>query len=475
MGSDQFEGVRVQSLRGIEGTIEREKGMKDPRCESCAEVYSRRSFLRVGSLSFFGVSLSQYLALQNLMAETSDTNSRPVAKAQSCILLWLEGGPSHVDTFDPKPGSSFKPIASNVPGIQVSELLPRLAKHVDKLAIIRSLHTEENNHAQATYNAMTGHKLNPVTKFPCLGSMMVKEMKARNEVPPYVMVSRVHSCAFFAFQDAFSPAFLGPDYDPFIIDSSEQGDFSLPDLSLPKSLTPQAIDYRKALLTVVDQHLRQKEAIADFAKMDVFRAQALRMILSPEVKQAFDLSQETAKTKDAYGHHRFGQSVLLARRLVEAGARFVTASGYSGGDWDTHSNNDDLHRDKLTPPLDQALSALLEDLQQRGLLESTMVIVMGEFGRTPYHNPNKGRDHWNDCWSMVLAGGGIRGGQVVGASDEKGAYVADNMVTMGDVFATIYKALGIDWTKTLMSPVGRPVYIANSIGDVPGTPIKELI
>jgi uncharacterized protein (DUF1501 family) len=209
--------------------------------------------------------------------------------------------------------------------------------------------------------------------------------------------------------------------------------------------------------------------------MDTYREQALRMILSPAVKKAFDFSQESEKTKDTYGRHRFGQSVLMARRLVEAGCRFVTAAGYKHGQWDTHGANDKNLRDELVPPFDQAFSALLEDLDQRGLLESTVVFAMGEFGRTPYVNPNRGRDHWPDCWSLAIGGGGIHGGQVVGASDDKGAYVKDGMVSIGDLYATIYKALGIDWNKTYMSPIGRPVYIANARGDVAGTPIKELI
>lgn len=209
--------------------------------------------------------------------------------------------------------------------------------------------------------------------------------------------------------------------------------------------------------------------------MDAFSEQALKMILSPEVKKAFDLSQESEKTKNAYGRDRVGQSVLLARRLVESGCRFVTASGYKHGQWDTHSENEKLMKETLGPSLDQTLSVLLEDLEQRGLLETTVVLAMGEFGRTPHINPAKGRDHWPDCWSVAVGGGGIQGGHVVGASDEKGAYVADRLVSIGDLYATIYKAMGIDWTKTYMSPIGRPIYIANTFEDKAGVPIAELI
>ena len=215
--------------------------------------------------------------------------------------------------------------------------------------------------------------------------------------------------------------------------------------------------------------------MADYSRMDSFTQQALSLILSPEVKKAFDLSRESEKTRDAYGRHGFGQSVLLARRLVEHGCRFATAAGYKYNQWDSHSKNNQDHRDKLCPPLDQALAALMEDLEQRGLLASTVVLVMGEFGRTPHINPNNGRDHWPHCWSLALGGGGIRGGQVIGASDERGAQVAEGRVTVGDLYATLYKAFGIDWEKTYMTPVGRPIKIANSIGDATGVPIESLV
>ena len=260
-----------------------------------------------------------------------------------------------------------------------------------------------------------------------------------------------------------------------LVPDPSKEDFKVADLSLPKSLTPERIEHRRSFLRVVDQLYRQVEKSAEVAKMDLFTEQAIRMILSPAVKKAFDLSQEPEKVKDAYGRTRFGQSVLLARRLVEAGCRFVTADGYNHSEWDTHWNNDKNLRDTLVPHLDQALTTLLVELQERGLLESTVVIAMGEFGRTPQINPGKGRDHWSHCWSLVVGGGGIRGGQVIGASDERGAQVAERMVTIGDLFATIYKAFGIDWTKTYMGPGQRPIYIANSIGDKQGEPLKELI
>jgi len=430
---------------------------------------SRRQFLRAGTLGYLGIHLSQYLEISSLMATEGNTLAGQKAKAQACILIWLSGGPSQVDTWDPKPNSSFKPISTNVAGIQISELLPRVSKHMDKLAVIRSMHTEENDHPPGTYYVMTGHRPSTAMRFPSLGSIIAKEMAPRNDIPPYVVTPPQ------SYGHSYNAGFIGPQYDPMVVPDPNQEDFKIADLSLPKSLSVEAIEERRSFLEIVDSHYRQKEKNAEFAKLDTYTQQALNMILSPAVKRAFDLSQEAPKTREAYGRTRFGQSVLLARRLVEAGCRFVTAEGYEHSEWDTHWNNDADHRDKLVPRLDQALTVLLEDLEQRGLLESTVVIAMGEFGRTANINPGKGRDHWCDCWSLVLGGGGIRGGQVIGASDERGAYVKERMVSMGDVFATIYKAFGIDWTKTYMSPAGRPIYIANSIGDKHGEAIRELI
>jgi hypothetical protein len=382
-----------------------------------------------------GMTVSQYLQLAN--AETASTGG---GKAQACILLLLEGGASHMDTWDPKSNSSFKPISTNVPGIQISELLPRVARHMDKLSIIRSLSTDERNHPQGAVEFLTGHRPTPIMKFPSIGSIIAKEAGTRNDVPPFVAVPQPWEFDFFSYQEAFQASFIGSQYNALVIPDPSKPEFQVPDLSLPKTLPMEAIEDRKTLLNVVDRHYREKENLAEFTKMDTYREQALRMILSPAVKKAFDFSQESEKTKDTYGRHRFGQSVLMARRLVEAGCRFVTAAGYKHGQWDTHGANDKNLRDDLAPPFDQALSALLEDLKQRGMLDSTVVFAMGEFGRTPYVNPNRGRDHWPDCWSLAIGGGGIHGGQVVGASDEKGAYVKDNMQSIGDLYATIYKA-----------------------------------
>ena len=435
----------------------------------------RRDFLRVGSLSLLGLGLSDYLESVGSIAGNAYAEGDRKATAQACILLWLEGGPSQIDTWDPKPHSGFHPISTRVPGIQVSELFPRIANHLDKLALVRSMHTKENNHPQGTHYALTGHRPSPATTFPSLGSIISKEMGSRNHLPPYMMVPMHWEGDFFSYVDAFNAAFIGSQYNPIIISDPSQKTFEVADLRLPKSLSQEDIESRRRFLQIVDRQYRERERNAKFFEMDRFTEQAWKMLSSPTVKNAFDLSLESDKTREAYGQTRVGQSVLLARRLVESGCRFVTASGYKHGEWDTHGNNDVKLRDTLAPALDQTLAALIEDLDQRGLLETTLVLVMGEFGRTPHINAALGRDHYPDCWSLLLAGGGIRGGQVVGSSDSRGAYVADRLVTMGDLFATLYKALGIDWTKTYVNPSGRPLYIANSIDDKLGQPLEELI
>jgi hypothetical protein len=452
--------------------------MKRTECDHCQGVArTRRDFLRAGTLSFLGIGLSDFFRFNNLQALAAHPTaiSPPQAKAQAVILLWLEGGISHLDSWDVKGNSGFKPISTNASGVQISEIFPSIAKHMDSLSIIRSMKSDERNHPQGTIQTLTGHRPNPALKFPSIGSIVSKELGPRKNMPPFTVVPMPTEGDFFNYQEAYQAAFIGSEYDGMILPDPSKPDFHLPDLSLPKTVTAEAIADRSTMLNIVDRHFRQKEELAEFAKMDAFEEQALKMLLDPHVKQAFDLSQESEKLKDRYGRDRVGQSVLLARRLVESGCRFVTAAGYKHGQWDTHGENESRLRTTLAPMLDRSLSALMEDLKQRGLLDSTVVLVTGEFGRTPVINPKGGRDHWPDCWSLLVGGGGIAGGRIVGASDKNGAYVADKPVSIGDLYATIYKAMGIDWTKTYMSPISRPIYIANGFDDTPGAPVKELI
>jgi len=426
---------------------------------------SRRAFLQAGSLGFLGINLPQMLRA---------ADAKPAkGKAQSCILLWLEGGPSQMDTWDPKPSSAFKAISTNVAGIQVSELLPQVARRMDKLALVRSMHTKGNDHPQGTHYAITGHEPNPAMHFPSLGAILAKETGARNGMPPHVLAPQWERSR--QYEEYFRAGFLGADYDPMAIPDPSRKDFEVADLTLPKSVSEQAAQHRQEFLKIVDQRYRTLHEGIEHARMDRFTEQAWKMLLNPKVRDAFDLSKESEKLRDRYGRDAVGQSALLARRLVEAGTRFVTAAGYHSNSWDTHAKNDEGHRDRLCPTLDRTLSALLDDLDERGLLDSTIVLAMGEFGRTPFVNPDLGRDHWPTCWSLALGGGGIKGGQLIGSSDAEGANVTSAATSMGDVFATIYKAFGIDWTKEYDTPIGRPIKIANALDDSTGTPIQGLL
>jgi hypothetical protein len=431
--------------------------------------WARRDFLRAGSLGFLGMNLAQSLRLE----AAGGSKLQPGGKAKACILLWLEGGPAQMDTFDPKPNSSFRPIATNVAGIQVSELLPSLARRMDKLALIRSMSSFGDDHPQAVHYAATGHLHNPAMQFPSLGAVVGKELGGRNTMPPYAIVPRWETQR--QYQDYFRSAFLGPDYDPMLIPDPSKKDFEVTDLALPKSVSQAAVENRRAFLNVVDRNYRARVASVEHANMDAFTKKAWEMLLTPGVRDAFDLSKEPDKIRDAYGRDPVGQSLLLARRMVEAGTRFVTAAGFHGNSWDTHADNDRGHRDKLTPPLDRGLSALIDDLVDRGLYDETIVIAMGEFGRTPFHNPARGRDHWPQCWSLAIGGGGLKTGLVVGASDERAAVVTERKTSIGDLFATVYKAMGIDWTREYMTAVGRPIKIANSFADSTGEPVRELV
>jgi hypothetical protein len=395
------------------------------------------------------------------------------ATAKACIMVWLDGGPPQMDTFDPKPSSSFSAISTNVPGIQYCELLPKLAQRADKLSIIRSVRSLENNHGGASLYAATGHQPNPAMKFPGVGARVAKETGARGTIPPHIMVPGMPKGR--EYDEYFKAHFVGPQYDPLILPDPSKGDFQVPDLELPKAVSIDTVRRRQSFLDVVDRHYRDKVESAEFRSMDSFLEQAWNMILSPDVRDAFDLGKEPEATRERYGKDdAFGQSLLLARRLVEAGSRFVTAAGFGPQAWDTHGTNDSAMKSNLGPRFDLSFSALLDDLQERGLLDSTVVLVIGEFGRTAHFNVRFGRDHWPECWSVAITGGGIQPGRIVGASDERGAYVADRMVTIGDIHATIYKAMGIDWHKEYMHPIGRPIKIANSIDDKTGVPVGEL-
>jgi uncharacterized protein (DUF1501 family) len=439
---------------------------------------SRRDWLKLTACGAFGVSLSRWLpALAEDVAASKE-------RRRSCILLWMSGGPSQMDTFDLKPGHAnggpYKAIETSVPGIEISEHLPQLAKQMEHCAIIRSMTTKEGDHTRATYLLRTGYLPQGPVQYPTLGSVWSRELGVDgSELPNFVSIAPYR----FLSPAAFSPGFLGPKYAPLVVGDGNPNpgrgaDYEralrVKNLAPPAGVGPEQTDARLDLLAKLESDFAAQHPGVPPTSHRAAYVQAVRMMRSEAVK-AFELSQEPDALRDAYGRNQFGQGCLLARRLVERGVPFVEVSlnGVQGGQglgWDTHQNNfDDV--EKLSGVLDPAWGTLVEDLQTRGLLESTLIIWMGEFGRTPKINENKGRDHFPAAWSTVLCGGGIRGGQVVGQSSPDGMTVADRPVAVSDLLATACLALGIDPTTQNTSNVGRPIRIA----DPAARPMRDLL
>lgn len=409
---------------------------------------SRRNFIRVGALAPLGLSLPQ------LMAAHADP--RP-ARAKSVILIYLGGGLSHHDSFDMKPEAveqirgKYKSIATTVPGLNICELLPKTAQVMHKLTLVRSGTHENDHHETATNWVLSGRFGTPFGDHPAIGAIVAHETGFFGAVPPYVAVPKNPSFTW----ELGKSVWLGGRCESFKAGNPNEANYRVRDLSAPAGSTPQTLERRKTLLAAVDQladKVKQNDQIATY---DEFSRKAAEMVLSPQSQAAFAIDREEATTRDDYGRNEFGQSALLARRLVENGVRFVTVS-YAG--WDHH---DAIFKslDKKLPEFDQGYSALINDLDQRGLLEDTMVLTMGEFGRTPKVNDKAGRDHWGRAGSMLWAGAGVARGHVIGATDKNGAFVTDRPVRPADVAWTVYESLGIDPAKELLTPEGRPVSI----------------
>lgn len=410
---------------------------------------SRRDFLKVGSLAFSGINLTKLLAASE-------------SKERSCIVLFQAGGASQLDTFDPKPEAvsdirgSFKAIPTAVPGVRVSELLPRSAKALNKFSIIRSMHSDEAIHERARQYVFSGTKPRNEVLQPSYGSTLAKELGPKNGLPPFVSIPMADLSA--------EAGFLGPTFDPFVSGEPTAEDFSVQDLTLPSGINLSEARSRTGLLAALNREFKQVEQSPLIDSMDEFYQKAFDLISSPAAKQAFDISAEPDKLRDAYGRTTIGQGALLARRLVEAGVRL--ASIFHWG-YDTHVNNEPEHK-RLVPEFDQAFAALLEDLEQRGLLETTLVLVIGDFGRTPKVNFSGGRDHWPGAFSVALAGAGIQGGAVIGETDAHASEPISRPVRIEDLGATVYEALGIDYRKNYHAN-GRPIAINKE-----GQPVKEL-
>jgi hypothetical protein len=435
-----------------------------PAYRSC-DGLQRRSFLKAGFLGFAGLTLADLLRFRAAQASNGEAS-----KNASVILIWKGGGPSHIDTWDLKPEApteyrgEFKPIKTKVAGIEIGEHLPLSAKQMDKFSILRSVTHGDAGHESASHYLLTGYRPTndiPSNEMPSYGSIVAKQCGARKPgLPPYIAVPTPPRST--------ASAYLGVAYNPFSVGSDpNQAKFSVKNLTLPNGISLARLENRKNLLAKIDTLKREVDQSGLMTGFDAFTSKAFEMVTSPAAQNAFDINQETAKTRDLYGRTNLGQSMLLARRLVEAGVTFVTVNA---GGWDTHANNFEALKKQKLPQFDAAWAALVSDLHQRGLSNNTLVLVWGEFGRTPRVNKDAGRDHWPGAMSVVLAGGGLKMGQAIGKSDSKAEYAKDRPISPEDVLATMYNVLGIDQNHEFLNEAQRPLKILNS-----GKPIRELL
>jgi uncharacterized protein (DUF1501 family) len=426
---------------------------------------SRRNFVQLG-VPLLGLSLSQLLQLESRAATTASTGNN-----KSLIVFWTHGGMSQQDTYDMKPAAPaeyrgmYQPIATASPGIVVGERFPLQARVMDRLALVRSVHHENGIHAPSAHWMQTGYfgptLARNAPQNPSFESVIARSLGPRRaQLPAYVTVPKSEA---FGYQGS---VYLGKAYNPFEVGGDPNAkDFKVPNLALPKGLTLNSVQSRRRLLGKFDTLRRDIDKSGVMEGLDTFKRQALEMVAGDQVRKAFDISSESAALRDKYGRHQYGQSALLARRLVEAGTRCVTINtGY----WD-HHNEIEKGLEEHLPPLDRAIWALVEDLEDRGMLDDVVIYCAGEFGRTPLINGHAGRDHWSNCFTVMLAGGGIQGGRVVGASEKFGGGVKERLTTPLDVLATIYSKLGIPLDTHYEDSTGRPVSIVGS-----GKPIHEL-
>ncbi len=455
------------------------------------DAIRRRRWLSDATLQSAGIcGLSQFWS-QVVQAGSQPKTAVPLVtktrRAKAVILIFNCGAPSHLDLWDMKPHApteirgSFNPIATNVSGIEISELMPEVAKRMDKLAIVRTLHHTHGGHNSGMHWTTVGKPyrvdstlINPSrADVPCFGTLagwLAQQDGYSANVPPYVITPFPHCDSTKYLTPGQFGGCLGSRFDPFVLNSDPNATgFEVPGLQLDEAISHQRLQDRQSLLRILDAagSLTPTDLTAD---IDAQRAKALGLISSDAASEVFDLSKESDSVRDRYGRHSWGQSHLLARRLVEAGSRFVTTVNGPSITWDTHKDNFNQMKNRLVPPMEKAYVALLDDLSERGLLEETLVIWMGDFGRTPIINKEAGRDHWPQCYSMVLAGGGVRGGQVVGESDKTGARPLNRPVTPADIHATVFEALGYDAQHiTYHMSDGRPMPVSD------GTVIHELL
>ncbi len=425
-----------------------------PRSRSDCEGFHRRDFLKVGSAGLLGLALPDALR-----AEAPGRGSTPPGKvATGVIQVWLSGGPSTIDMWDPKPGAAeeirgeFRAIATAAPGVSISEHMPGLAKVMDRCALVRSLGHTISAHGPGTTYMATGNRPASTVEYPPLGSLASKLLPPRTGMPPYITFASLDDGA-----PGVGPGYAGPASGPFQVEGDPgRGTLQAQGVSLPDGFSLRDLDDRRRLRARFDRGLQAQEASGVMEGLDGFHRQALEILRSDRVRSALDLAREPDATRDDYGRTPLGQGALAARRLIEAGARFVTL-GFGG--WDTHADNFRSLRDRQLPTLDKALSALIRDLGSRGLLDETLVVCAGEFGRTPRINPSAGRDHWSRSMSALLAGGGIRGGSAFGATDGRGMAPSTDPCSPDDLAATIFHRLGFGPRHEVRTVGGRPIAI----------------
>ncbi len=414
------------------------------------EDFHRRDFIKVGTAGLLGLTLPELLRLE------SQAEPKAGKKATSVIMLWLAGGPATIDMWDLKPDApegirgEFKEIPTSVTGIKISEHLPKTAQVMDKCTLVRSLYHNIAAHELGTIYMTTGNRPTPAVQYPAMGSLTTKLLPAEPGVPPYVVFGGLRNGR------AGLGGYLGTAYNPFEVEGDgRQGQLRVRGISLPAGFSLDDLENRNKLLELFDAEFKALDKSADIAAgMDKFQEQALEILRSNKTKQAFDLNKEPESVRAGYGATPFGQGVLAARRLVEAGVRFVTVSL---GGWDTHNQNFTALKTRLLPPLDQTLSALIKDLAEKGLLDSTIVYCAGEFNRTPKINPRAGRDHWGRSLAVLIAGGGFKQGYCHGTTDASGMAPATDGCLPDDVSATIFHQLGLNPHQELMTPSGRPI------------------
>jgi hypothetical protein len=440
-------------------------------------VMPRRAFMHAGVLAALSNLMGPFSARPGRAAGPTQAGGR--GKARSIILIFNGGAPSHIDLWDPKPGATsetrgiFSPIPTDVDGLRITELLPRMAKRMRKVALIRSVHHEHSSHNGGMHWANVGRPyrvdstlINPSRNdMPGVGTLvgwLAQRDGFDTGVPPYVITPFPTCDSKLYITPGQNGACLGPRFDPFVLDDDpNSAEFSVRDLALNPSLSPERLRQRMNLLSGFEQ-ISAPVHSPKSTEIDAFHQKAAALLQSGRAADAFDLSKEPAAVRERYGRHSWGQSHLLARRLVEAGTRFVTTVNGPSIIWDTHKDNFNGLQNRLVPPMEQAFAALLDDLEARGLLETTLVVWMGEFGRTPKINADAGRDHWPGCYSVLMAGGGVRGGTVLGASDAIGARPAERPVAPADIHASMFAALGYDPSAiTYDSADGRPIRLTD--------------